>query len=725
MSESKRFFRISTIWETLAASASQGRAFPPALLFVLVLIVFGNSLLNGFVWDDENFLVGNHLIKNFELGKILTTPVNGLEYLPIRDLTIALDYLVWGERPFGFHLTNLLLYCLNVLAVYYLALELSFLLSRDDEDRNAPAASLAALATALLFAVHPIHSEVVAFIGGRGNLLSGFFFLAAYLYLIYLRKEPGARGRFYFGALACFTFALLSKATVIILPLALALFIVFSRKKDKPREMLFLSPFFLLAGAAYALYRSVAVQANVIDIHVTGGSLAAKAAVALQIPFFYLGKLFLPRGFSAEYGVAFSESLLEPLVLSAMAGYTVLFGAAVLVRRRFPQALPGLFLFLLTLIPVLHFFATHPVVADRYAYLPSFAVFYLMATAWALVRGARRKAVLAAGIALVLAWSVVSFGQNRAWRSSESLWAHAVKVDPTAEAYIQLAAAYVRGPSKDLEKAISISAKAFELDPTSHYCFYYRGISEYEKGNYPGALELFNRALGVAGDEIAVLYSRGLVYEKEGNTEKALDSYEKAFLSRQMDPNNALRTLAGRSLRRLQEVMSSRLDFMRGKVREKPDDLNALGELAFTLDRGAFYDEALARYGELEKRGAVNWQLFYNMAHVHAKMRNDQEAVRYYEKSLAINPMNVDTLNNLGLLYRKSGDFDGARKAFEKAMAMDAHFAFAPFNLAVTYFMMRDEKNATRYFTYTRQTFPALAAGVSQYVKVMPKQGEK
>lgn len=700
--------------------ASRGKTIQLLLLFSIVLIVFGNSLLNGFIWDDNIYTTGNAVYKDFDIRKILVTPANGVEYLPVRDLTIALDFLVWRGNPAGFHLTNLILYLLNVLIAYFLAIELCRLLAPDDKGGDDSPSRLIALVTALLFAVHPIHSEVVNFVTCRNALLSGFFFLAAYLYLKFLRLGNDKRYPYYIGALACFILALLSKATVIILPVILMLFTAYSRRREKRRELLYTIPFFLLAVAAYLLHTTIATKVKLIGedvIAAAGPNVAAKVAMALQIPFFYLSKIFLLNGFSASYGIDFSESFGDPHVIAAMFALAVLFGMAFLFRKRYPQVLFGLLFFWITLIPVLHLLPTNPIVADRYAYLPSYGVFFLLAVSLTAVRGNMRRTAIVIGTILALTWSFVSYGQNKVWKSGESLWENAIKIKPTAYAYNNLAAFYY--DKGELEKSIEISAKALELEPLYAEHDFYRGLFSFNNGDPLPAIQLFNSVLFKVDNHIRALFYLGRSYESIGRPDKAIESYFKILTvnDREQDPTNVYRGNADSSLKRLWAGFSPQLDRKREKVLQNPEDRNALKDLAFTLHTLALYPEALVRYGELEKRGAGNWQLCYNVALVHEAMKNDQEAARYYEKSLSMNPWNVDALNNLGLLYRKAGDLERARRTFEKAVAIDKHFAFAPYNLAVTFFMMGDRETAIRYFTYTQENFPALAVKVSPYLK--------
>ena len=93
--------------------------FQRVILAIIVVSVYGRSLSNGFVWDDTVFFIGNPVYSQFNLGKIFFSLANGAEYLPVRDLTNAFDYLLWGKNPFGFHFTNLIFFMANILLIHY------------------------------------------------------------------------------------------------------------------------------------------------------------------------------------------------------------------------------------------------------------------------------------------------------------------------------------------------------------------------------------------------------------------------------------------------------------------------------------------------------------------------------------------------------------------------------------------------------------------------------
>src|SRR6267378_1282356 len=154
-------------------------------LVILVFLCFANALRNEFVFDDIYLVSVNNQIRSLNLPLLLSS------YRPIRDISYAIDFALWGENPFGFHLTSILIHAANVLLVFALVRRLT---------KDLVSATL----TALIFAVHPIQTDAVTYIAGRRDVLFTFFYLLAFQsYLTYYRNRWSTK------AVACFILFLL------------------------------------------------------------------------------------------------------------------------------------------------------------------------------------------------------------------------------------------------------------------------------------------------------------------------------------------------------------------------------------------------------------------------------------------------------------------------------------------------------------------------------------
>lgn len=522
---------------------------PVLILSLIVLGVHANSLQGSFVWDDFVLVLFNQAYRHFDLHSIFFSLANGVEYLPVRDLSYAIDFAIWGSNPIGFHLTNLLLYWLTVITVYLLSKKLIQLLAGNKQVTTTTTAFL----TAALFTVHPIHSEVVNFITCRNAILSGlFFFLAAWCFLCHLQREE--KPRFWYGAaLAAFVLSLFSKSTGIILPLIFLFFLPFFSRKNLVRHTIQALPFVFVSLIGFFLFKQIALKANIMnqDLLVFDfATLQSKTAVALQIPFFYLYKLFVPVAFSPEYDTQFHRSFASPVPIVCLFALILLCGAAFYWRRKIPYFSLSLGYYLLALIPVLNIFPTYPVVADRYAYLPSFAVFYFVASAGnALFQGRLRVWFYCAGTLLLLGCGILSWQQNTIWKSENSLWVHTLSVSPrAAKAYTNLGKLYFN--AGDYQKAFALFYRATEIDPAYPHFDYFQGLRYYVLADYGSAINAFKRALARDSKFIEAHYQLGKSYEAVGRWRDAVATYREVLLSKGLDTGN-YKTMARENLVRL------------------------------------------------------------------------------------------------------------------------------------------------------------------------------
>ena len=529
-------------------------------LLPLTLVVwgtFGNTLLNGFVWDDNVLLVDNPVYLRFDTYRIFSSLANGLEYLPVRDLSYAADFLLWGSNPAGFHFSNVVYYWLSVIAVFYLAQATARFL-RQTDDNSGKRAFLTGGVTALLYAVHPIHSEAVSFITCRNALLSTLlFFCAGHLYLSFLTDPNDGARRWlrYAGALLCFGASLLAKATGIVLPLILACYIFFPTTRRRTATLATLGPFLCLSIATFFFFTRIAEQTHVISGTRGGfdlGNWPGLAAKAIQIICFYLGKLFAPYGYSIEYDTSFHSSLTAPAVMAMMAGLVLVLALAYGMRTTRPYILFSCAWFILTLIPVLNIFPTSPVVADRYALLPSFGFFFLLASAGIDLSTRIRPRWVAAGMTLlVLTWGGIAIACNRVWYSEETLWKNTIKVSPgSVNAYTNLGRRYFEADHND-DRAFEMFAKAQENNPGDPHLDHFLGLRSYYDRDIPSAIRHFNMAIGKDMEFIETLYQLGIVYEETGEPAKACEYFRLATSSRHMDVGVSLKAAAEGHLRAL------------------------------------------------------------------------------------------------------------------------------------------------------------------------------
>src|SRR5437667_317677 len=280
----------------------------------ITLAVFSPALLNGFVWDDDQNLLMNPDYRGLGAHQFRTavSTIRGGQWIPITWMTFGLDYVLWGMKPFGYHLTSLLLHAANAALFYLVA---AFLLSRVG---FTPVVVRAGAATsALFFALHPLRVESVAWITERRDVLSGFFFLLTLLaYLTSYDREPSARRRWLAVSLGCYVLALGSKSIVATLPVVLLVLDVYplrrlgapaspERRQVLREKVLYLVPAAVFTAIAFrAIHRDLTASESL--------SLAARVALAAYNIVSYAGRTVMPTDLSPLYALPASIDLLAP-----------------------------------------------------------------------------------------------------------------------------------------------------------------------------------------------------------------------------------------------------------------------------------------------------------------------------------------------------------------------------------------------------------------------------
>jgi cytochrome c-type biogenesis protein CcmH/NrfG len=506
-----------------------------AVICGVAFLVYGNTLFNGFVYDDNTHVVTNEVYRRFDLWKIFFTFSNGVEYLPLRDVTYAIDYLVWGGKPVGFHLSNLIYYCGNLVAVFYFTHALLPCLGCEKNQSSLPE-RLIPFFTAILFAILPYHCEPVSALFTRNVLVSGlFFFMASYVFVKNVQNENGSKPVQIVGVLLLYLFSMLSKATAITLPLLfLALLFCRQQKIRLQAAAQVMIPSGILMLAALFFFKSVATQTHMIaEQGLSSWSFMERIAVALQIPVYYLGKMLVPVGFTIAYDVPFALSLASWKVAGSVALLAILGAVAIIQRKKHPELLFGLLWYLVTLLPVMNFFQTYPVVADRYFYLPSYGM-VLIVVALLLKEGrwaALRQIVLAVAIIL---FSIISFRQNQVYHDDTALWERAVATNPSSvKSLSNLGWTYFHAGSHD--KALATFLKLRQLNPADRNMELATGLYHFQRKEWKDAISPLQAALMKKEDALDTLDLLAQSYYYLGDYPKAVAYFESMLLSRESD----------------------------------------------------------------------------------------------------------------------------------------------------------------------------------------------
>jgi hypothetical protein len=506
-----------------------------ALLFVLVVtfLAFYNVLDANFVnWDDKKFLTHNPLIKNLSWNniKVIFTTFYKEDYLhPLVLLSYSLEYKFFQLDPFYYHLDNLILHLCNTALVF----SFIYLLSRK--------VAVAFIVT-LLFGIHPLQVESVAWISERKGLLATFFFLQASIsYLTYMKGKRGV----YFGiSLVAFILALLSKAVAVIFPLMLLLYDYLLFRKIDKRALLEKVPFFLISAVYAADTLFMHEQTGQLD-HAQLTSSVENFLLACRNVVFYIKHTVWPTELSAIYPIPKEVSVLLPEFFIPLVILGIMVALLFWTRKYTRTIIFGYLFFLVAILPVVRlvpFASGGSVMSDRYMYHSSIGLFFIAALfidKLYRVEGDYRHyckvaSVVIIGIAVLLL-SPMTHQRNKVWQNSEALWSDVVTKHPSVStARFNLAHTYY--DSGRLNEAIREYKEAIKLRKHYTKAQYNLGLAYAYSGQYDKAIEEFQNTISLDPDHVDAHMSLGRVYQHLGLLSKAIEEYREVL---RVDPDRS------------------------------------------------------------------------------------------------------------------------------------------------------------------------------------------
>ncbi|HXQ80608.1 MAG TPA: tetratricopeptide repeat protein [Opitutaceae bacterium] len=706
---------------------------PGALIFCATLLAYLPALTGDFIWNDSDYVTAPGLRSLDGLARIWTEVGATQQYYPLLHSAFWVQHRLWGDHPLGYHVVTLLLHAGSAV-LFALVLRRLFTIGRAQParahagvgqppagaggDPPRPCAGAEWLA-ALLFALHPVHVESVAWITEQKNTLSLAFYLAAAL--AYLRFDEVRRPRAYVAALALFVCSLLCKTVTATLPAALLVVLWWRRARlDWRRDVLPLVPWLAL-GAAAGLFSSWVERAY-------GGArgadfdapFIARALVAGRAVWFYAGNLAWPFGLNFFYprwtvdAAAWWQWLFPLGVVAAAAALWALRG-----RARGPLA--AFLFFVGSLFPVLGFVnlygARYSWVWDHWQYLPDLGPLALaaagLAAAWRRAPPGlgRLGAPLVAALAVALGaltWSHCGmFHDNQtlytanlarnpgSWLAHNNLgcelekmpgrlneaiaqFEEALRLNPNfAEAHNNLGSDLEKMPGR-LEDAIAQYEEALRLKPDYAEAHYNLGNAMGSLGRTAEAVAQFEAALRFKPGYPEAHYNLGNALNSMGRTAEAIAQYEEAL---RLKPGYAeAHNNLGLTLSSLPGRLNDALAQYEEALRLNPDIAETHTNLGNALSgMPGRLGDAVAQYeGALRLKPDYADAHFY-LANAMAQAGRIPEAIEHYEAALRVQPDLAEASNNLGMILCRIGRTGEGIERIEAAIRAKPDFAQAHF----------------------------------------------
>ncbi len=537
----------------------------PIVIAAVTLVVFSPARTGEFLnWDDDLNFSNNFGYRGLDTGHLewmFTTGHMG-HYQPLAWVTLAIDHHFVGMKPNLYHVTSVLWHTATAVLFYFLARRLIALAMRHEPVPPPSTAPLPispnllciyATMAALLFAVHPLRVESVAWVTERRDVVSGFFFVAALL--TYLRAvSPGlipirSHG-WHFLCVICIALSLMAKAWGMALPIIMLVLDVYPlgrlpgdprrwRAPDLLRIIYQKLPALLLAFGAgvAAILAQRTVDWGVMSL--TQHKLDARIAQALFGIAFYPLRTLMPRDLATIVQIPKGFNLYSNSVLLAAGVVTTVTAASLLLRRRFPAVLAVWICYLVTVFPVLGVAQSgQQLVADRYSYLSCLGFPLLLAGAVAALgrdENLRRlwsfaTAVVCGAIAI---FGVMSYRYTTCWRTGELLWAYTVPIVPDSWiARINYGTAMFHN-GKVTEAAEQLGT-ATTQNPKSGHAWHNYGVVLSSAGRDAEAEQAFIKAVEFYSAPRSSELQLGFLYLKQKRYRDAIPRFIEAMASRDL-----------------------------------------------------------------------------------------------------------------------------------------------------------------------------------------------
>jgi hypothetical protein len=496
-----------------------GRAALPLAVAVLTAVCFLPALSGPFLnWDDGVNFLGNRGYRGLGRAQIqwaFTSVLLG-HYIPLSRLTYSLNYVLGGMDPWGYHLVNVLLHAANAALFYVVARRL---LAAGAGREDARTLSVAAAIAALVFGVHPLRVEPVAWITGRPDVLCAtFVLLATWAYLRAVEGTGPARRGLILVSAAGLAAALLSKGAALPFPAALLLIDVYPLRRlprlgwwALVREKI---PFFVVTIAA-AVMIVFAVRHGQVVTRTDEYGVLARLTVAAYSFVVFAARFFWPVALSPLYEMPTHITPLEPRFALAVGAALLVTAVLIILRRRWPGGLAAWTFSALMLAPLsVAVRKGADMVPDRYTYLTGLGFAMLVGAAVLGVIRLVRLGALArpvawvaavAGVVAFVGLGATSWSYSEIWRNSETLWRWALEIDGgCAVCHSNLGQSILSGPEGESRAAEAerLFRRAIALRPELRQAYFNLGAALVVQGRYAEAeaplRSYMERAPGVA-----------------------------------------------------------------------------------------------------------------------------------------------------------------------------------------------------------------------------------
>ncbi len=645
------------------------------LLTVLVLVVLSPCVKCQFLhWDDYGHFVTNPCVYSLSWNNIcnLFQQTINETYIPLTTLSFNLEYHLFGLSPLIAHLINILLHLVIVLVIFDFAMKLKF----------SPWESFIA---GVIFAIHPIHVESVAWVSERKDVLGVLFYvLCLKQYWLYLQSKSK---RHYGLSLLLGFISILTKAMAVSIPWVLLLLDWYYQRRWSKTVLLDKLPFaILIFPVASITFLTLSPHPNIAHTSVL---------IGLWSFSWYLEKFIFPFNLLPAYSPAVPVSLSNFIYLKSLIIF-IIFICSMFLWRKNRLFVFGCLFWIGTIFFFWRFdFADNNIVADRFMYLPSLGFCLLLGFYLS------RFKVLA--LLMIIVWGYLTFNQCYIWRNDLTLWTWVLSHDPKnvlAKADQDAAIYDPIGRISDYKRL----DEAIDKNPFEAKNYLERGEDLWQEEDYYLAFSDFNKAVRIDPSNYKAYDMRGQLYALRGEDKKALDDFNKAVV---LKPDNPLAYIQIAKILRGMHKTNQALNWLDKAIQLTPQSgriyvqrgllYYSLGEYKNAIDD---FTRSISLKNELAG-------CYYKRGKTYQVLNQFHMAEEDFKRSLKEDPHNVKILNDLGIIYLNEGNFEKAMEVFNKTISMYPNYDNAYNNRGIIYLQqkqydlaLKDYTNAIRFGLY-------------------------
>ena len=515
----------------------------PLLLLLLAaagLMVYGNTFQNNFVYDDEAFIVNNQsirtltpVIKYFDPNTSSNNTIMNRDlWRPLTTFSYALNYAIFGLNTTAFHVINVIFHIINALLVFWLVI-LIVPSNSDPQKENGPnlKSLAAAFIASLIFLIHPVQSETVAWVSQRSNLLFLFFFILAFIAYIYNRQFFG-KGSYMLlmASYAAFILSLLSKEMAVSMPIIIFTYEYILGSKNL-KESLKQSLSYFAIVLVFILIRSHVLGQMGQQSTYWGGSLLPQILTMVKGFGYYVRLMFVPYPLNVEYLFPIKYAIdAEVLIYGSMLVGIIYLGFRLM--RSHAMASFGIFLFFFSLVPVSNLLPMKAIINERFLYLSvaGFGMVLGQIAAWLTALNGKslwRKVILAGLICLIVYYGVITICRNLTWRDQYTFTVANLHNSPQS-AVMHFGMGKAFASRSEFDRAVGEFELCLRIDPQYADVLDKIEGNPYKGRNMEDLIERYRQSVQKRVDLFEGLSNLGVAYFNKGEYGRSARILEKA-----------------------------------------------------------------------------------------------------------------------------------------------------------------------------------------------------